>query len=122
VRAARLPAPLLACLLFASACNEWAPLGPEPEVYPLDSALRICRSWAERGGERGPVFPGRSPRVDPSTYDRVFNECMRSYGWVLRRKPCKPEVRTPSDTDSSGSAPPADPRSDARQSPASAGG
>jgi hypothetical protein len=77
---------LLACLIAGSACNEWVPLAPEPESYPLDSALRICRSWAERGGERGPVFPGREPKVDPSTYNRVFKECMRAHGWVLRRK------------------------------------
>lgn len=112
-------AALLALLL--AACSEWAPLGPEPEVYPLESAQRICRSWAERGGERGPVFPGREQRVDPSTYNRVFKECMRAHGWELRRRRGGSEVSEPADTDSSDSGRPAGPRSGAGRSRASPG-
>ena len=114
---ARRAAPTLAALLALSACNEWAPLAPEPEVYPLKDALRICRDYAERGGERGPVFPEPRQRIDSGLYNRLLHECMRSYGWELRRK-----VSAPADTDSSGSARPADPRSGAARSPASPGG
>ena len=117
----RTGAGLFACLLAVSACNEWAPLAPEPEVYPLESALRICRDWAERGGERGPVFPGRSQRVDSTTYNRLLHECMRAHGWVLRRKQRDPDVSAPPDTGSSGSGQPADPRSGAARSRASRG-
>jgi hypothetical protein len=86
----------LAALLALSACNEWAPLAPEPEVYPLQDALRICRDYAERGSQRGPVFPepGQSQRTDPGTYNRLLHQCMRSYGWELRRKQ-KPEAPEP---------------------------
>jgi len=75
---------LLASALCAAACNEWVPLAREPEVYPLETALRICRSYADRGGERGPVRPGT--RIDPATYNRLLRECMHAQGWVLRRK------------------------------------
>jgi hypothetical protein len=37
------------------------------------------------------VFPGREERVDPGTYQRLFHECMRARGWVLRRKQRDPE-------------------------------
>jgi hypothetical protein len=96
---ARVPAVLLAISLAAAGCNEWVPLGAEPEIDPLDSALRICRDWAERGGRRGPVFPGREERVDPGTYQRLFHECMRARGWVLRRKQRAPEPAGPTSSD-----------------------
>ena len=107
---------MLAALLALSACNEWAPLAPEPEVYPLQDALRICRDYAERGGERGPVFPSPRQRVDSGTYNRLLHECMRRYGWELRRK-----VSAPPDRGSSGSSPLEDPRSGAARSLSSPG-
>lgn len=120
----RAPALLLALLLAASGCNEWVPLGEEPEIDPLDAALRVCRDWAERGGSRGPVFPGREERVDPSTYRRLFHECMRARGWVLRRKPRAPDPASDAEpgTGWSGSGRPAGPRSGAARISASRGG